>query len=106
MLQWMMYFPRRQFHIVDGDKLAKNPLPELEKVERFLGVKHYSEKRISFDKSRGFYCVISKGGHKCLGESKGRKHPPVNDEVLSRLKDYFKPFNEYFFKLVDQTFDW
>ena len=32
----MRYFPIEQIHIVDGDKLIKEPWTELEKIEAFL----------------------------------------------------------------------
>lgn len=35
--RWLAYFPRRQIHIIDGDRLVREPFPEVQKVEAFLG---------------------------------------------------------------------
>ncbi|KAI1241008.1 hypothetical protein IHE44_0009464 [Lamprotornis superbus] len=36
--RWLKYFPIEQFHIVDGDRLITEPLPELQLVEKFLNL--------------------------------------------------------------------
>ena len=38
MRTWLRHFPLAQIHIVDGDTLIHDPLPELQKVERFLNL--------------------------------------------------------------------
>lgn len=35
--RWLAYFPRRQIHVIDGDRLVREPFPEVQKVEAFLG---------------------------------------------------------------------
>lgn len=35
--RWLAYFPRRQIHVIDGDRLVRDPFPEVQKVEAFLG---------------------------------------------------------------------
>ncbi|KAG7282251.1 hypothetical protein CRUP_038419 [Coryphaenoides rupestris] len=35
---WLEVFPREQIHVVDGDALIRDPFPELQKAERFLGL--------------------------------------------------------------------
>ena len=42
----------------------------------------------------------------CLDKSKGRKHPPVPDRLVSRLRKYFTPFNYEFYNLVQRDFGW
>ena len=104
----MKYFKREQIHVVDGDALIKNPLPELRKIESFLGLKHrFNEKNIYFDKEKGFYCVRKKHDRElCLGENKGRTHPAVEEDDIQKLSKYFRPFNREFYKVVRQNFDW
>ena len=112
MERWLKYFKREQILIVDGDLLVKNPLPELRKVENFLGVSPFFDDEMFFySKTKGFYCMKkrdSRGTYvpSCLGESKGRKHPKVPDEFISKLKAFFKPHNEKFYSLIGYNFDW
>ena len=68
-----------------------------------------SEKDFEFNASKGFPC-LKRPHHpqtlKCLGKTKGRRHPHVDEYTLERLRDFFRPFNNKFFKMIGQYFDW
>ena len=105
--RYMKYFKRQQMHVVDGDALIKYPLPELKKVEHFLGLNpKFNEKDFVLDERRGFFCMQTNGQSKCLKGSKGRPHPKVNPKDLEKLKEYFRPFNREFENALGQNFDW
>lgn len=107
MKRWLRVFPRDSFHIVDGDKLIRDPLAEMKKVERFLHLKpQITEENFYFNRTKGFYCLKQQGHERCLHESKGRTHPNVAPEILQKLCQYFQEPNRQFFKLVGRTFDW
>ena len=97
-----------QLLIVNGDKLVSDPVTELEKIERFLGVRNYlTNKRVVFDEERGFYCRVSDRGDKiCMGKSKGHQHPTISPEVRDKLRKYFKPMNKRFYNAVGVDFGW
>ena len=97
-----------QLHIVDGDNLVSDPVSEMEMVETFLGVRHYLTKdNFVLDEERGFYCMVSDQGKKrCLGGGKGVPHPPLRPDVEAKLRKYFKPFNERFYRDVGHDFGW
>ena len=42
----------------------------------------------------------------CLGKNKGRTHPVVDPNVLRRLRDFFRPFNEKFYRQTGINFGW
>ena len=105
--RWLEYFPRRQIHIVDGDRLIRNPYPEVKRTGRFLGLRSYfSPENFIFNKTKGFYCVKNELVNTCLGNGKGREHPQVSPDVLQKLRDYFRSFNQDFFHTIGRTFDW
>ena len=108
MVQWLQYFSRDQIHIVDGDNLRKVPWDEIKKVESFLEVDHLiSKERFVWNETKQFYCFLMDSGEEnCLPDYKGRIHPHIDPEVIQKLKDYYRPRNEKFFKLVGQRFDW
>uniref|UniRef100_A0A8B9SMI4 Sulfotransferase n=1 Tax=Anas platyrhynchos TaxID=8839 RepID=A0A8B9SMI4_ANAPL len=107
MQNWLKYFPLDHIHIVDGDKLIKDPFPEIEKVERFLKLSpQINASNFYFNKTKGFYCLRDSGRERCLHESKGRAHPQVDTWLLEKLHEYFHEPNKKFFELVDRTFDW
>ncbi|KAI0234776.1 Heparan sulfate glucosamine 3-O-sulfotransferase 1 [Lamellibrachia satsuma] len=106
---WTQLFPvGTQLHIVDGDKLVTDPVSELEKVETFLGLSHHiTQRNIVFNEEKGFYCMVSdKGQEQCLGKDKGSKHPILKPEVEAKLRRYFKPLNERFYRIVRRDFGW
>lgn len=107
MQRWLRVFPRDSFHIVDGDALIRDPLPEMKKVERFLRLEpQITEDNFYFNRTKGFYCLKEQGHERCLHESKGRTHPNVVPEILQKLCKYFQEPNRKFFELVGRTFDW
>ena len=105
--RYLKYFKREQIHVVDGDALTEDPLPELRKVESFLKLDHeISDKQVYFDERKGFYCMKKQRRSYCLGSGKGRTHPEVDNENIQKLKDYFRPFNREFSDAVGQNFSW
>lgn len=108
LLRWFKFFKREQVHVVDGDKLITNPLSEINKVEQFLGLQsRVTENNIYFNTTRGFYCMRTpKTNQKCLGLTKGRKHPHIESSILQKLNEFFRPYNKKLFSLINQTFDW
>ncbi|KAG2462045.1 heparan sulfate glucosamine 3-O-sulfotransferase 1-like [Polypterus senegalus] len=107
MANWLKFFSLEQIHIVDGDTLIKDPLPELQKVERFLNLPpRIMSTNFYFNQTKGFYCIRSDGRERCLHESKGRPHPVVNSTVLEQLHAYFKDHNQNFYRMVNRSFNW
>ncbi|XP_069475159.1 heparan sulfate glucosamine 3-O-sulfotransferase 1-like [Ambystoma mexicanum] len=106
--RWLRFFSIGQIHVVDGGKLIRDPLPELRRAERFLGLApRISAANFYFNQTKGFYCLRGEGGHgKCLDESKGRPHPTVEGAILERLCTFFSRHNEDFFSMVGKTFNW
>ncbi|XP_013396019.1 heparan sulfate glucosamine 3-O-sulfotransferase 5 [Lingula anatina] len=105
--RWLEVFDLNQIHIVDGDKLITDPVSEISKIETFLGLDHQiSEENLFFDRRKGFYCMRNKTEEKCLNETKGRKHPDIDDGVLKKLQNFFVPHNRKLFKMIGRKFDW
>merc|ERR1712168_885439 len=109
--RWLQFFPLNQFHFVDGENLIRNPGDEMIKVQDFLGLRRViSEKDFVFNSSKGFPCLKRplhpQSPLKCLGKTKGRQHPHVDEYTLDRLRDFFRPFNNKFFNMIGQHFDW
>ncbi len=108
--RWMSYFPLNQMHFIDGENFVSNPVPILQGVEKFLGLKpHLTEEHFVFVKTKGpegFYCKKYHGKPACMGSHKGRSHPNVMETVLNKLYNFYKPHNEIFFNLIGQRFTW
>ena len=106
---WLRAFPLEQFHIVDGDNLKSKPWEELNSTEHFLGVKPYIRKN-NFVKepTKGFYCFRDRRTEEahCLTPTKGRQHPEVSEIIKARLRKFYSPYNEIFYKQCGRTFNW
>jgi len=117
---WLQYFSLDQFHFVSAEDLVANPVHELQRVEKFLGIRHILTKDLFyFDKTKGFYCMcvnlrkLDDSQHKgvmveqtCLPERKGRKHPSIDPNVLNKLRNFFRPHNERLYKMIGINFGW
>lgn len=105
--RWLDVFPRSRLHLVDGDALIRDPLPEMKKVEEFLQLEpQINASNFYFNQTKGFYCLRDRRRERCLHRSKGRKHPRVAPQILQKLYEYFHEPNQRFFQLAGRTFDW
>ena len=118
MERWLQYFSLDQFHFIKGGNLVTNPVEELQKVERFLGIRHILTKDLFyFDETKGFYCMCATPfkrntnadkrvavDQKCLGDSKGRTHPLIDSYVVNKLREFFRPHNERLYKMIGINF--
>lgn len=105
--RWLLYFKRHQIHVVDGDNLIKNPLEEINKIEKFLGLDHrITEENIYFNETRGFFCMRDRNSEHCLGATKGRKHPKIDPHIVKKLNHFYHPYNKKLFSLIGREFDW
>ena len=105
--EWLKYFNRSQVMLIDSEKFKDDPVPILQEVEDFLEVQPaLTEEMFTYNKEKGFYCYIVEGDTVCMSPIKGAKHPEMDPKVMKKLKDYFKPWNEKLFKLVNTTFNW
>uniref|UniRef100_A0A8C9R4E2 Sulfotransferase n=1 Tax=Scleropages formosus TaxID=113540 RepID=A0A8C9R4E2_SCLFO len=107
MQNWLRFFPPERIHIVDGDRLIRDPFPEMERVEQFLSLSpQINASNFYFNKTKGFYCLRDHGRERCLHDSKGRAHPQVSAALRDKLYRFFHEPNKKFFELVGRTFDW
>lgn len=111
--KWLEYFPLEQIHFISGEMLVKNPVHEMQSVENFLGLKPYiNENLFYYNDTKGFLCLVrttqkGEGDQSgCLSDSKGRPHPPVNEDVVTLLRDFYRPLNKHFYRAIGRNFGW
>lgn len=108
MENWLSYFKLEQFHFVNGDMLYKNPSLELSKLETFLNLRNMiSSDHFFFNTSIDALCIKKyecQGRSRCFTENKLKYRPP--SYLVRRLRDFFHPFNEKFYKQTKQHFSW
>ncbi|KAJ7357590.1 hypothetical protein OS493_024402 [Desmophyllum pertusum] len=112
--KWMEYFPLEQIHFINGKELVKNTVHEMQSVENFLGLEPFIDETLYyFNETKGFPCLVpapQMNGEQpdsgCLSEAKGRPHPLVDEDVVTLLRDFYRPFNEEFYSAVGKNYGW
>ena len=113
----MNFFPKEQFLFIDGEGFINNPYKELKKVESFLNLtsffttKHFYRKKYKKSSKKGFYCIkrdlnaIDKN-IRCMGSSKGRKHPFIAKNTLKKMHKFYKPMSIELFEMIKKKPFW
>ena len=93
---WLKWFPKNQFLIIDGDNLKLNPVEELSRVENFLNISHhFSSDMFSFDhESSSYYLKESR----YRSEQKiGLQHTDhdylkvISNDTLKKVAEFLQP---------------
>ena len=111
---WLYYFKLSQIHVVDGDKLVRNPINEMKKIETFLHIDPYFDSNVFiYNATKGFYCLRPRDKNTgresemdCMHEGKGRQHPDVSEKVIKEMQKLYRPHNQRFYELSGMHFDW
>ena len=107
---WLKYFPMKQFLFLNGENFIKNPFEEVKKVEKFLNLRPFiTKEHFYYNSKKGFFCIyknLEKKIRRCMGSSKGRRHPFVSQSTVNKLYKYFYPYNFELFKMLNQTPFW
>ncbi|XP_037879699.1 bifunctional heparan sulfate N-deacetylase/N-sulfotransferase [Glossina fuscipes] len=101
--RWLSYYTAQQLHIIDGEQLRLNPVDVMNDLQRFLKIQpafDYSN-RLRYDIKKGFYCqIVNEKRNKCLGKSKGRQYPPMDERSAKLLQRYYLSHNTALVKLM------
>uniref|UniRef100_A0A8C1Y7V9 Sulfotransferase n=1 Tax=Cyprinus carpio TaxID=7962 RepID=A0A8C1Y7V9_CYPCA len=108
--RWLAYFPLSQIHFVHGERLISDPAGELGRVQDFLGLQRIiTDKHFYFNKTKGFPCLKKPEGSSkphCLGKTKGRTHPKIDQKVIQKLREFYQPHNLKFYQMAGMDFGW
>ena len=106
---WAKYFPKDQMLFINGEKFRKEPSEEIDKLQTFLNLEHVIKKEhFVYNQTRGLYCMRNPMTSKfiCMGADKGRKHPEIDTGVLDELRNLYRPYNQNFFKFINEEPWW
>ena len=83
---WLKFFRREQFCIIENKDLSKNPQQVFDKIFKFLNLSSFELKQ----------------------EERWNvgKYEKMKTSTRKILVDYFKPYNERLYKLLGQNFSW
>jgi len=124
--RWLKAFNRTNLMVIDGERFLINPGAIVEEVQDFLGLPKLVWKE-DFVKNpeTGFFCYrkvtqnyVEKklfgkpvtDSLQCLKNSKGRtrmkSRGKVKQSTFLKLKNFYKPYNDKFFQLIGEKFNW
>tara|TARA_B100000586_G_scaffold21996_1_gene14543 strand:+ start:1374 stop:2246 length:873 start_codon:yes stop_codon:yes gene_type:complete len=83
---WFKIFDKKQIHITTTENLAMNPDKTFSEIFNFLEIPDYKIPKLE-NKRKGNYLPMSK-------------------EMKIQLSNYFKPYNEELYELIEQKFNW
>ena len=116
MERYLKYFNLSQIKVIETEDFINDPFAVLRDLEEFLDIEHtIRPENIVFNSEKGFHCLRQSSTSRaaaCYQSNRGRNSSEVAnmikgiDDVIDRLKDFFKPHNERFFRLVGRAFDW
>lgn len=89
--------------IIDGEELKANPVSVMNKLQNFLKIEPFFdyELHLRFDSKKGFFCQVNHmNSTKCLGRSKGRLYPPMEERAHKFLQAFYLSHNIALSKLL------
>jgi len=93
--EWYKYFPKKQIMIIKSEDLFKDVNKITNEVFSFLGLSP-CELKVN-------YHFLDK---KDLNKQFNIKTKKIGIKVKNELKEYFRPFNEKLYKLIDRDMNW
>jgi hypothetical protein len=103
--QLLEYFPIKNLIVLNGHEFIKNPISQIDRLQKFLGIKKLIKKEhFKYDEKKGFQCMripIDSNEFTCLGDDKGRRNPIIDAHLVNELKRFYEPFNKELFEFLN-----
>ncbi len=97
--RWLRLFPRQQFMIFQSESFFENEADTMNKVAEFLGLDPFEfqaadQLQHSWDAGTGNASGIP------------RDYPAMGEATRKMLTDFFEPYNQQLYRLIDEDFCW
>ncbi len=97
--RWLRMFPRQQLMIIQSESFFTNEADTMNKVAEFLGLESF-EFQTADQLQRSW-----DAGARNQSEIP-QDYPALDDTPRSILTDFFEPFNQQLYRLIDEDFGW
>ncbi len=97
--RWLRLFPRQQLMIIQSESFFENEADTMNEVAEFLGLEPFKfqtadQLRRSWDAGASNVLEIP------------QDYPEMDDATRIILTDFFEPYNQQLYRLIDQDYDW
>jgi hypothetical protein len=97
--RWIRLFPRRQLMIIQSESFFENKAETMNAVAEFLGLE-------SFDFRAAAQLQRSWDAGASNAQERPQEYPRMNDATRRILADFFEPYNQQLYRLIDEDFGW
>ena len=114
--RFMKFFKNSQIKIIEAEYFKRNPYKVLREIEEYLDIEHVIKSdNFVYIEQKGVFCLRQNRESQnvsCYSDRKGRNTTQVKNSIkysnmtLHKLKSFFQPHNDNFFRLINKTFDW
>ena len=114
--RYLNFFDKSQIKIIEAERFKRAPYEVLGEIEEYLNIEHVIKPdNFVYIEQKGVFCLSKNKNSQnvsCFGDRRGRTNTEgknkitYSDSTLRKLKSFFKPHNDAFFKLINKTFNW
>ena len=97
--RWLRLFPRRQLMIIQSEMFFENPVDTMNEAAGFLGIEPFS-----CQATNQLQQVFDAGNVETLEAP--HDYVAMDDSTRRLLADFFEPFNQQLYRLIDEDFGW
>jgi len=97
--RWLRLFPRQQLMIIQSEKFFENVADTMNEVAEFLGLEPFefhADNRLQRSWDLGATNV----------SELPKDYAPMDDTTRRLLTDFFEPYNQQLYRLIDEDFGW
>ena len=97
--RWLRLFPRQQLMIIQSERFFENEAGTMNEVAEFLGLEPFEfqsadQLQRSWDAGAGNAFEMPQA------------YPPMDDATRGILADFFEPYNQQLYRLIDEDYGW
>jgi hypothetical protein len=97
--RWLRLFPRQQLMIIQSERFFENEADTMNEVAEFLGLEPFE-----FEAAGQLQRSWDAGASNVL--EKPRDYHAMDDATRRMLTDFFEPYNQQLYRLIDEDFGW
>ena len=97
--RWLRLFPRRQLMIIQSERFFANEAGTMNEVAEFLRLEPFE-----FQAAEQLQRSWDAGASNAFERPEG--YPAMDDATRKTLTDFFEPYNQQLYRLIDEDFGW
>jgi len=97
--RWLRLFPRQQMMIIQSESFFANEVDTMNEVAEFLGLEPFE-----FHAAEQLQRRWDAGANNALEIP--RNYPAMDDATRRLLTDFFAPYNQQLYRLIDEDYGW